>query len=219
MNQTKKLLLVDSDALHRLQTPAPASSSYNDLDQAMQNILAMNGVSDREKWGMYNQQLLRFLTKVEDSRKPLELPITDVRPSDKAEGPSSTPKINLLQRVENEIPPKYRQKSRALYHFLHSLDNLSWDSLGRISINGTLYDGSNLIDIIGDLMRARQHSEPVAIAPVLGLLKTANVARELIGNKRRWEAIQEGGGGGATVGQQQQQKPQHKVLKWERFRL
>lgn len=228
MNATKKLLLVDPQSLSRLQAPAPASQSQHDLDQAMQGILSMTGISDRDKWTLYNQQLQKYLFRLEESRKPLELPIVEQHSDTNTKTPSLKP--DLKDRIANEIPRTYTQKATALYTLLDNSPRIHWDSVGRISIDDSLISDSNLIDLIGDLQRDRKSVEkPRGLNPFLSLIKELNVPHELIGNNKRWQHIQSGSGvgGGAAPGVEpslgakigEAWGPIMKNLKWERILL
>lgn len=183
MNETKKMLLVDPSALSRLQTPAPATQTFSGLDEAMSGVLNMSALSDRDKWRMYEQTLQKYLFKMGETRKPLELPL-------QADGPELVNSYDLSARIASEVPAKFTRKALALYGFMRTLPRVSWDAVGLVRLDNRPVPGSNLVDLVADLMRHRNNSQPPGIAQLLPILKEGNVSRELIGNGQRWQQIQ-----------------------------
>lgn len=221
MNDTKKLLLIDPQSLSRLQTPAPATHSVSDLDQSMQGILGMPNLSDHDKWTMYNQQLQKYLFRLDETRKPLEIPLTS---AGKAESVKPE-KASVKTRVVQALPTKYSVKAGALYNFLLDSDHLGWDERGKMTLDGQPIVGANLVDVIGDCMRGLKDASPSW--DVLRELKRMHVPRELVPNKGRWDQIQklpqEGSGNVGVVPKRRapprQSYPTRRVERWERIRL
>ena len=233
MEETKKLLLIDPQSLSRLQTSAPATHSLNDLDESMKSILAMGHLNDRDKWTLYNQQLQKYLFKLEETRKPVEIPLREEKSleSQPIDTKPVDTKPDIRETVITLIPKKYRVKAGALYDFMTRSHVLGWNERGVLSINGEFISGSNVTDLIGDMMRELKDSQPIGVTEFMRVLKQMHVPKEVISNKLRWKQLndmrqQEGHGSGFSSPLSQPVRPRSRqshsvgrIVRWERIRL
>ncbi|KAF4526816.1 hypothetical protein B566_EDAN015143 [Ephemera danica] len=88
------------------------------------------------------------------------------------------------------VETRLSRKAKLLLHLLSRSSIISWDDSGRVTINNQLLHGSNIIDLLNDVLRNRKHSSPVGWEPFAHVLASLNVPREFINNDQRWTYIQ-----------------------------
>nr|CAD7433604.1 unnamed protein product [Timema monikensis] len=89
----------------------------------------------------------------------------------------------------NTISAQARKKAELLLEHIISRGGISWDSNGEVSIQDTPLRGSNIVDLVNDLVRARRHSEPSGWREFLTALQKINVPKEFIVNPKRLAPI------------------------------
>ena len=121
---------------------------------------------------MYGQTLHQFQTV---HRKALE--------NNKLQLPESiSSKIN--QRIMDSVPTTMKKKARLLMSMLQDHTNLSWDEDGTVKMYGQPIPGSNIIDLVNDVLRQRKGIEPTGWQPFAEGLKAMNVPQDFVGNKK-----------------------------------
>jgi len=165
-----KMILVPSEALERLKG---TNTNLNTLDKEMSQLLKHKG-SDAEKWEKYNQLLQRFIHFKQEERRPVKLPIKESQVVDE-----------MKQRVLETLPPTYRTRAEQLYNIIKQSSIVNWAPDGELMIDGTIIQGSNVVDLIGDIMRQRKNIDPIGWADFTKALKRINIPEQLIGNKTR----------------------------------
>ncbi|GLV39301.1 hypothetical protein CBL_13835 [Carabus blaptoides fortunei] len=84
-------------------------------------------ISDNEKWPALQQILQRYLHFAEQTRKPLEIPITEQ---------SYTPELtDNIEEIVNLVPKTYRNKAVILLRKLQSDGTVSWNELGELVVD------------------------------------------------------------------------------------
>ena len=63
--------------------------------------------------------------------------------------------------------------------------NLSWDEDGKVKMYGQPIPGSNIIDLVNDVLRQRKGIEPTGWQPFAKRLKAMNVPQDFVGKKTR----------------------------------
>ncbi|KAG8239989.1 hypothetical protein J437_LFUL018631 [Ladona fulva] len=156
------------------------------LDRAMEKILHTPKISDHEKWNLYKQCLQRFLYFSGEERKPLTLAFSTVDGAIKDEkdpvdvtGDDHSARDRIRSEIVASVPKKFKKKAQLLVDRLISSEKIKWDQTGAISINGNKLDGTNIIDLIGDL---RKNVSPTGLIPFLRSLSEINVSHEFTGN-------------------------------------
>ena len=86
------------------------------------------------------------------------------------------------------IPKSYQRSAKALINELKNYpDQISWnEKTNEIVVNGERLSGSNLLDLVGDVVRPRkktQYYSPLHSNKFLKLLTELNVAEEFVKNK------------------------------------
>ena len=80
-----------------------------------------------------------------------------------------------------------RKKAKLLVSWLENNPNLSWDEDGRVKMYGKPVAGSNIVDLVNDVLRQRKDTEPRGWEPFAEVLRDMNVPQDFVGNKKRWE--------------------------------
>ena len=156
-----------------------SNSAINGLDGEMKQILDNANLNDREKWAQYYQILQRYFQHNKIQRQPVELDITDFAQSNGS---------NLSnQDIISTFPISMQKQAERLLNWIkRSNVNICWDEKGEVAVKDHTIRGSNIIDLIGDLIRYRKTAiPPTGYNPFIRALKETNIPEELIGNRER----------------------------------
>lgn len=170
----KKMVLVPHDFVtkmsHQRQEPS------GDLDSEMKRLMDSSQLDDRNKWAQYQQVLQRYLRLKDQERQPFKIELEESR----AEAHPS-----LTDEIIESVPKNIKRKAKLLLQRLEDSDDITWDRRGEVTIKGQTITGSNITDLVGDVVRARKTTNPLGWQTFTSLLKAMNVPREFIGNPRR----------------------------------
>lgn len=84
-----------------------------------------------------------------------------------------------------------RSKAESLLNFIDRNENLDWDSLGRLVVNGIVIPSSNITDLIKDALVTHKNFEPVGLREFYKHFK--NIPLTLIRNPQRRALLDPGG--------------------------
>ena len=172
----KIMNLVDSKMLEKMQTPInPLQRTLNTLDSDMQCVLQRSDMSDEEKVQAYNQILQRYLEYKKTNEKPLET-ITV----------SNKPAIDIKENVLRTIPKTMKRKAEGLLERIKEDPDTSWNERGEFIYRGQVIAGTNIVDLINDVVRHRKGFESRGRYDFARALRHKNVPHELIGNDKIW---------------------------------
>lgn len=88
------------------------------------------------------------------------------------------------------VPKTFQNKASILLERLNKSDLIKWDDKGMVNIENQPISGSNIADLVNDVLRKRKTLEaPVGYEPFSKILATLNVPQELVGNSDRWNLI------------------------------
>ena len=174
------MLLIPQETVQRLQGDQTDVSS---LDKAMTTVLKNRKISDAVKWQQYNQILQRFLHVAGQKRKTLKIPL------------ESSTSEQLKVAILGTVPIKYQRKAILLLDVLTNEERIQWTKNGEVTIKGQKIQGSNLVELINDVLRHRRNVEPIGWQEFALLLKDLNVGRDVIGNKDRYDFLNQTGSG------------------------
>ena len=155
--------------------PDPNVSATASLQRDLSSVLANEDLSEGEKSQLYGQTLHQFQTAHGKALETNELQLPE----------SISSKIN--QRIMDSVPTTMKKKARLLMSMLQEHPNLSWDEDGTVKMYGQPIPGSNIIDLVNDVLRQRKGIEPTGWQPFAEGLKAMNVPQDFVGNKKRWE--------------------------------
>ena len=155
--------------------PDPNVSATASLQRDLSSVMANEDLSEAEKSQLFGQTLHKFKTAHRKAlaETKLSLPV------------ESEAKIN--QRIFDSVPTTMRKKAKLLVSWLENNPNLSWDEDGRVKMYGKPVAGSNIIDLVTDVLRQRKDTEPRGWEPFAEVLRDMNVPQDFVGNKKRWE--------------------------------
>ncbi|KAF4529357.1 hypothetical protein B566_EDAN017369 [Ephemera danica] len=192
------MMLVPFNTLDMMQVPLHQSrNEFESLDSEMNKILEAKGKSDYEKWQEYNQVLQKYLRQYEKVKEPIKIPLENEVEEQSQELPQTTeqPVSTVTDPVFSTMVSsfakghKYRNKAEVLYGILSRSPDISWDQSGRVYVKDQVIRGSNIVDLMNDIVRSRQGNPPTGWEQFASVLASINIPREYVGNDQRWNYI------------------------------
>ena len=156
--------------------PNPNVSATASLQRDLSSVMANEDLSEAEKSQLYGQTLHKFKTAHQKALKETSL----FSPSD----PSSS-KMNPL--VIDSVPSTMKRKAQLLVSLLKNNPNVSWEDDGTVKLYGKSIPGSNIIDLVNDVIRHRKGSEPTGWQAFAEGLRDMNIPQDVVGNRERWD--------------------------------
>ena len=186
MEHARKMALVDPRLLDTLRSPPPATDTLGRkvqaLDDEMKTILDRTDLDDGTKVTLYNQVLQRY-NVLADKRIKEPLRVVTVNESEVAsEGAVRAPISGLEATVLATVPKTMKAKaSRLMEHLKRDVD---WTARGELIHEGVPIVGSNVVDLVNDLLRKRK-TAPTGWQPFARQLRAINLPMTLVGNVSR----------------------------------
>ena len=170
MAHMRKMALVDPRLLETLRTPIqpPIDTNLGDLDSEMTSILDNN------------QALLRY----NDMAKMSATKPTPVVVKEK----ETPPTTDSMGEVVTTLPKALQEKGRQL---VSRLKTTQWNDRGELLHEGVVVPGSNVVDLVHDLLCKRKTSDPIGWQQFGSQMRAANIPMELVGNVARRRHIQQ----------------------------
>jgi hypothetical protein len=147
----------------------------------------------RDKVQAYNQILQRYLVQ---QSKCIDSPIeVRVRPDSKVdtvdESTIEEPKLDTVEvDVFDSVPKTFTRKAQLLMRRLRKQPEVRWNEKGEVILKGKHIPGSNLADLVNDVLRSRKTmTDPVGWEDFAAHLQVMNLPQEIIGNKSRMPFI------------------------------
>ena len=177
MAHVRKMALVDPRLLETLRTPIQPliDSNLCDLDSEMTSKLDKTGMDVSEKVRLYNQALLRY----NDMAKIYATEPTPVVVVKEKETPATT---DIMGEVVTTLPKALQENGRQL---VSRLKTAQWNDRGELLHEGMVVLGSNVVDLVHDLLRKRKTSDPIGWQQFGSQMCAANIPMELVGNIAR----------------------------------
>ena len=156
----------------------------------MKTILDRKDLDDRTKVTLYNQVLQRYNVL---SDKHVKEPVREVTVNESgmgagaagagvAEGAVGAPATGIEADVVDTVPKTMQGKARRLME--HLKRDIAWTTRGELIHEGVPVAGSNVMDLVNDLLRKRK-TDPTGWQPFARQLRAMNLPMELIGNVTR----------------------------------
>ena len=190
----KKLALIDPDLLVNLLSsiksnptppPNPTLKRMNRLDDRLASLLTEDDADPNVRVKQINDLLSRYDTHHSNYKKIPQIemsPPPAPPPSPQKQEEVVEEKNELEEDIVKSLPQTLRKKGVLLLRRMKN-SNVSWDNLGRVTVNGTHMKDSNILDITHQLLRKRKNIEPApSLREVYDELKNNNVPSELIPN-------------------------------------
>ena len=92
----------------------------------------------------------------------------------------------MNQLILDSVPSTMKRKTQLLLSILKDNPNMTWDDDGTLKLYGKAIQGSNIIDLVNDVIRHRKGSEPMGWQPFAEGLREMNIPQDVIGNRDRW---------------------------------
>ena len=199
MEHARNMALVDPRMLVTLRSPPPPTDTLGEkvqaLDGEMMTILDRKDLDDRTKVTLYNQVLQRYNIL---SDKHVKEPVRVVTVNESGTGagvtegavgvPATSATSGIEADVVDTIPKTMQAKARRLMK--HMKRNISWTARGELIHEGVPVAGSNVVDLVNDLLRKRK-TDPTGWQPFARQLRAMNLPMELVGNVARREYIRQ----------------------------
>ena len=150
----------------------PIHRSIFTLDNDMRAVLDRADLSDDEKVRQYNQILQRYLEYHDHLRTPSS---------------SQEAKTVKDDEIIRTVPTRYKGKAENLLKRIEREPTMHWNERGEFVHNGRVVKGSNIIDLVNDVMRHRKGFRPHGWQEFARALREGNVPQDLIGNRQRWD--------------------------------
>ena len=186
-----KMALVDPRLLETLRTPkqSPSYLTLRDLDAEMTSILDRPDIDVSEKVRLYNQTLLRYndMTKTHANKPTRVVVVIDEKVGNEDNNDEEN---DTLSETVATMPRSLQLKARMLKARLKKM--VDWNDRGELLHEGVAIPGSNITDLVHDLVRIRKTFEPVGWQQLAGQLRGSNIPMELVGNVARRQHIQKG---------------------------
>ena len=192
MEHARKMALVDPRLLDTLRSPPPPPATdtlgrkVQALDDEMKTILDRKDLDDGTKVTLYNQVLQRY-NVLADKRFKEPLRVVTVNESEVtsesgSEGTARAPISGLEATVLATVPKTMQAKASRLME--HLKRDIAWTARGELIHEGVPVVGSNVVDLVNDLLRKRK-TAPTGWQPFARQLRAINQPMTLVGNVSR----------------------------------
>ena len=199
MEHARKMALVDPRLLDTLRSPPPPPPATDTLgkkvqalDDDMKTILDRTDLDDGTKVTLYNQVLQRYNVLADKHVKdPIRVvtvnesmagPGSEVEPGSGSEGAVRALISELEATVLDTVPKTMQAKARRLME--HLKRDIAWTARGELIHEGVPVVGSNVVDLVNDLLRKRK-TAPTGWQPFARQLNAINLPMALVGNVTR----------------------------------
>jgi hypothetical protein len=148
------------------------------LDKKMQTILNREDLSADERLKLYDQSFTPYLNVYDDNR-----------PRPMAVAPEPVKQDLLDDEILESVPKTMKAKAQLLLKKMKSSPDISWNEKGELKYKGETVQGSNVVDLVNDVLRKRKYFNPQGWETFGEALREANVPQDLIGHDDRWRFI------------------------------
>ncbi len=171
MEQTKKMILIDSRVLEKLQE-SMRDKTLTKLDSTIEDVLRTD-MPDDEKAKKYSASLNKYLA-IKDEPASSSPPVP-------------MPKLFKEDDILHSVPVNMRGKAAKLLEYMKRNPNIAWSDRGELIYENELVPDSHAVDLVNDLVRKRNSKLPVGWDILARALKESNIPRRLVDNDGRWE--------------------------------
>ena len=191
MESVSRMALVDPrllDHISNQQTKQPIAKTLNALDDEMRRILD-KPITTYEKVKQYNQVLMRYNDYEDKKNEPIQL---KVLPTDSTNRDIDGSRWE--REVIDSVPKSFKRRAQILMNRIKAAGGpLSWNTQGELINRGNVLTGSNIVDLVNDVLRKRKsRSAPAGWQQFSTGLRDSNIPQEAIGHPDRWAYISRG---------------------------
>jgi hypothetical protein len=148
------------------------------LDKKIQTILKREDLSAEERLKLYDQLFTRYLNVYDDSR-----------PRPVAVAPEPVKQDLIDNEILESVAKTMKAKVQLLLKKMKSSPDISWNEKGELKYKGESVQGSNVVDVVNDVLSKRQYFNPHGWESLGEALREANIPQDLIGHEDRWRYI------------------------------
>ena len=183
------MLLVDPALIDSIQmNQPPALTSHNitkrviqEADASINNALSDKMLTPSEQLLYYNQALQK---REQHAQHAQHAQYVDQSIPEKISKIEEDP---IEEEVIGSVPRTYQNKASLLVKKWKRNGVLGWNKEGNLMYNGEVIPGTNIVDIVNDVVRPRsKNPQPKGWDLVAQGIKATNVPLELIGNSKRY---------------------------------
>ena len=182
MEYSHKMVLVPQEVYDTMMNEKfqPGSEHISKPEDKLHTILEDKKIHTDYKMKLYNHEL----QKVIDNKQKFK-----ERDDDEEEEMYSAHQGNMIEKeLLESLPRSLKTKGKLLLERLKA-NNVTWNAAGELIIDSVKYHGTNIIDLVNDVMRNRKYSAPFGWQTFADQLIRLNVPQEMIVNKSRWNYI------------------------------
>jgi hypothetical protein len=147
----------------------------------MKEVLDREDVPADERLKLHDQALFRYRNVLDDYRpKP-----------GRSVPPQKTPdNEDLLEKeITESVPKMHRVKAALLLKKMKTSPDTSWNEKGELKYKGEIVQGSNVVDLVNDVLCKRKCFNPQSWETFGETLREANVPQDLISHEDHWRYI------------------------------
>jgi hypothetical protein len=148
------------------------------LDKKMQTILEREDLSADERPKLYDQSFTRYLNVYDD-----------YRPRPVAVAPEPVKQDLINNEILESVPKTMKAKVQLLLKKMKSSPDISLNEKGELKYKGETVQGSNVVDLVNNVLSKRQYFNPQGWETFGEALREANVPQDLNGHEDRWRYI------------------------------
>ena len=148
------------------------------LDKKMQTILEREDLSADKHLKLYDQSFTRYLNVYDD-----------YRPRPVAVAPEPVKQDLIDNEILESVPKTMKAKVQLLLKKMKSSPDISWNEKEELKYKGETVQGSNVVDLVNDVLSKKKYFNPQGWEPFGEALREANVSQDLIGHEDRWRYI------------------------------
>ena len=168
--------------------PNPQVVHTADLRQDMDSVLQQDHLSESEKAQQYGETLQKLQHA---HKKALSYNSTPTSSESQPPPPTTDPvDISIRDRVVDSVPQTLQRKAKLLLNLIEKHPHMRWDHQGVLEYQGKPVAGSNVIDLVNDVIRQRKGSKPKGWEQFAKGLRDINAPQEVVGNRQRWTYMQ-----------------------------
>ena len=159
------------------------------VDKNMEETLRRTDINDGEKQKLYYANLERYINL--KHQKNNDFPTVNVAmksttldgniPGERREGEGTPTETLSDSTIVESIPKSMRNRAVSILNRLRTHpDIVSWNDTGQVKLNGERIQGSNISDLLGDVVRRRRNFNPVRSKEFFRVLSKLNMPKDLM---------------------------------------
>jgi hypothetical protein len=113
----------------------------------------------------------------------------DYRPRPVAVAPEPVKQDLINNEILESVPKTMKAKVQLLLKKMKSSPDISWNEKEELKYKGETVQGSNVVDLVVDVLSKRKYFNPQGWQTFGEALREANVPQDLIGHEDRWRYI------------------------------